>query len=289
MKGATCRQMQWQINATNLWTKFCFQEYWGKHAWEKRDGREVFKVIYTYPYMVNQQHVKRPCSPATLQRHLQTLIWSCGRGFSAISISLWEALSVASHPPNCWNLTLFSLNFYLAKKITNNQNRMGFRKLKAAEALRIPESSLLFLCHCNTWAFQADWASSAQSIWSQGPALKAAPKHNKELLTFCPIFCQGQLNKFVLTSVLPPLLKAFSSFITSLCPFCSAKEPFLLPCLLYLLPLSDLSLLLLSQDGLPVLFWAATGPAAHCAPPAAWQTAYVSPEPSRMAVIHCHN
>lgn len=75
---------------------------------------------------------------------------------------------------------------------------MGFSKLKSAEALRMAESSLLFLCHCNTQAFQADWASSAESIWSQGPAPKAAPKHRytKELPTFWPKFCQGQLNLF---------------------------------------------------------------------------------------------
>lgn len=38
MKGATCRQMQGQMNATNVWIKFCFQEYQAKDAWKKRDG-----------------------------------------------------------------------------------------------------------------------------------------------------------------------------------------------------------------------------------------------------------
>lgn len=49
-------------------------------------------------------------------------------------------LWLLTHNPKCWNLTLFSLNFYLAKKLTNHQNRMGFRKLKSAEALRIAKS-----------------------------------------------------------------------------------------------------------------------------------------------------
>lgn len=49
-------------------------------------------------------------------------------------------LWLLTHHPNCWNLTLFSFNLYLTKKLTNHQNRMGFRKLKSGQVLRIAES-----------------------------------------------------------------------------------------------------------------------------------------------------
>lgn len=167
---------------------------------------------------------------------------------------------------------------------------MGFSKLKSAEALRIAES-LLFLCHCNTQAFQADWASSAESIWSQGPA----PKHRytKELPTFWPKFCQGQLNLFshqcypLCLNPFPPLFH-----VTLPLPYSQAAIPSPLPCApaasLQSKPAFSLRMGFLFPPERPLALL-------HCPPPALWQKAFVwhltsvSPEPCRMAVIHCHN
>lgn len=145
--------------------------------------------------MVNQQHGKRPSSPATLHRNLQTSAWSCGRGFfSPLNFSEKHFLWLLIHHLNCWNLTVFSLILYLAKKLTDHQNRMGFTKLKSAEALRI------------AWEESLPFSSSATVTHRPFRQTELPPlnpsglkdqlqrllqnRYSKELLTLWPKFCQ---------------------------------------------------------------------------------------------------